>query len=578
MAVVQALITVPTDTAAVSTQGPEPSFNFLVDGEVLRQAKLFESFRYRFDIPSAEVGSDELPLIIQRYLRPNEYTLVVKVEDLNSHRVFRIEQKVQVPVVQTGRRPAVVASAPVEPVDRAVGADLQEANQPLVYGDHSLKILPPSGQLHTDRLRVETVTRGQDIAKVSFILNGKPVLAKTRPPYSVELDLGRAPRLHTLEAVAYDAEGSELARDRIPINAGPHRFAVRLLEPRPGRHYERSLRAWAEVDVPLGDSLDRLEFYLNETRLASLYQPPFVQPILIPEGQRITYVRALAVLADGNATEDVVFINTPANFDVLQIHFVELYTSVVDRRGRPVEGLSAEDFVVLEDGVEQELARFEKVTDLPIHAGIVLDTSTSMAEELREAVRGGLRFFESVIRPQDRAAVVVFNDQPDLRVPFTNKLDVLAGGLANLTAEGETALFDTLVYTLHYFAGLKGKRALILLSDGQDSASRHSFDDTLEFARRTGVAIYTIGINLAHRDVLVRSQLQRLARETAGHFFFIRRASELKSIYTRIEEELRTQYFLGYQSSGSSSDAFRKVEVRLKQTGLEAKTIPGYYP
>ncbi len=136
--VVQALITVPTDTAAVSTQGPETSFNFLVDGEVLRQAKLFESFRYRFDIPSAEVGSDDLPLIIQRYLRPNEYTLVVKVEDLNSHRVFRIEQKVQVPVVPAGRRRTVVASAPVEPVTRAVGADLQEANQPLVFGDHCL--------------------------------------------------------------------------------------------------------------------------------------------------------------------------------------------------------------------------------------------------------------------------------------------------------------------------------------------------------------------------------------------------------------------------------------------------------
>ncbi len=163
-------------------------------------------------------------------------------------------------------------------------------------------------------------------------------------------------------------------------------------------------------------------------------------------------------------------------------------------------------------------------------------------------------------------------------MPFTNKLDVLAGGLANLTAEGETALFDTLVYTLHYFAGLKGKRALILLSDGQDSASRHSFDDTLEFARRTGVAIYTIGINLEHRDVLVRSQLRRLARETAGHFFFITGSYELKSIYARIEEELRTQYFLGYQSSNGSSDSFRTVEVRVKEPGLEAKTIPGYYP
>ena len=201
-----------------------------------------------------------------------------------------------------------------------------------------------------------------------------------------------------------------------------------------------------------------------------------------------------------------------------------------------------------------------------------------MAEELDEATNAALKFFNNVLRPKDRAAVVVFNDEPLLKVPFTNNLEVLAGGLAELTAEGETALYDTLVYTLYYFAGIKGKRALILISDGQDSHSRHSFDEALDFARRSGVAIYTVGLGLSRREMDVRNILLRLARETAGRAFFIDRARELDAIYAAIEEELRSQYLIAYQSTYEEGGEFRRVELKIDQPGLKAKTIPGYYP
>jgi Ca-activated chloride channel family protein len=568
--VVQGMITVPREEAGTRAAGDTTTFSFLIDGEVLLQGRLFDRFRYRFDLPAGDPGTDPLPLAIQRYLRPNEYTLILRVRDLNSQRYFREERTVQVPTVSSQRQPELEAAE--------VDESLREANEELARGDYSLRIVPPAERLHTDRLRVEAVARGEEIDKVQFILDGRPVMSKNRPPFSVELDLGPAPLLHTVEAVALDADGNELARDRTPVNAGPHRFSVRLLAPRPGKQYDHSLRAQAEVDIPRGERLERLDFYLNETRLASLYQAPYVQPIMLPENERITYVRAVAYLEDGNSTEDLVFINLPGRMDELRISFVELYTSVVDRRGQPVDGLVEDNFVVLEDGIEQHLARFERVRDLSIHAGVLLDSSTSMEEELEQAVAGALRFFEGVIRPRDRAAVIVFNDQPTLVVPFTNDREVLAGGLANIVAEGDTALYDSLVYALYYFAGVKGKRALILLSDGEDSSSRHSFDDALGFARRSGVAIYVIAINLGTKDLMVRRQLQRLAQETGGEFFSITRASELAAIYSTIEEELRAQYLLAYQSPEETSDEFRTVEVRVNQPGLEAKTIPGYYP
>jgi Ca-activated chloride channel family protein len=246
-----------------------------------------------------------------------------------------------------------------------------------------------------------------------------------------------------------------------------------------------------------------------------------------------------------------------------------------------VEGLAKEDFTVLEDGVPQQVRRFERVDNVPIYAGVLLDTSASMGEgeKLDQAVSGALRFFQKVITPKDRAAVITFSDQPTLAVRFTNQEPVLAGGLAGLTAAGNTALYDSLIYGLYYFGGIKGKRAIVILSDGKDEGSRYTFAEALEYARRSGVALYTVGIGLSTREADVRLKLARLADETGGRYFFIDRADELERIYDSIQNELRSQYLLAYQSSKEGDpDKFRTVEVKLDKPGLEAKTVRGYYP
>jgi VWFA-related protein len=117
-----------------------------------------------------------------------------------------------------------------------------------------------------------------------------------------------------------------------------------------------------------------------------------------------------------------------------------------------------------------------------------------------------------------------------------------------------------------------------VLSDGEDSSSRYSFDETLEFAKRSGVAIYSIGLGRANREMEARMRLQRVATDTGGRYFFISRASELTAIYESIEKELRFQYLLAYQSNDSQGDEFRRVEVELALPDLEATTVPGYYP
>ncbi len=575
----QGLIAVPVAEAVLSSLENHSSYNFVVDGEILLRDQLFEHFRYRFNLSSGQEDGETLPLAFQRYLRPGKYRLVLKVEDLNQEAFYAHRQELEVPRLARVLEPPQVAVAAPSPGPATTLSSrlLKEANADLPTGDHTVQLIAPQGVLVTGRLRVEALVQGENIARVRFDLNGRPVFTKSRPPYSVELNLGEAPRVHTLRATALDSEGRELATDEVPINTGPHRFALRLIEPQAGKKYTQSVRAHAEVQIPEGERLDRVEFYLNDTRVASLYQPPFVQPIVISADEPLAYVRAIAYLAEGGTSEDVVFVNAPDFVDEVKVDLVELFATALNRRGRPVEDLTAENIVIEEDGVPQTIRRFERVTDVPIHAGILLDVSNSMTERLKDAVEGALRFFETVLTPKDRAAVITFNEEPHLAVRFTSSLEVLAGGLAGLTAEGETALYDSLIYSLYYFSGITGKRAIILLSDGEDVSSRYLYSDAIEYARRSGVAIYTVGISLSGSKNDVRLKLQNLANETGGSYFQIDAAYQLGKVYESIEEQLRTQYLISYQST-SEEEGYRQVEIKVKRPGVSAKSISGYYP
>jgi Ca-activated chloride channel homolog len=564
----EAVVSVPAGEASVLQLADRRSYNLLLTGEVLEAGKLFENFRYKFEFPGNGQAPAVLPLIVQRPLRPGEYTLIVKLEDLNSQKLCRIKEELAVPRVEK-------ELPPPPPADPESARLLIEANAAIGTGENTLKLIAPRGELQTGLMRFDTLLTGHDVVRVVFSLDGKPILTKVKPPYSVELDLGHLPRSRTLLATAFDTAGNQVASDEIVINAPVHRFRVRLTEPQRGHRYQSSLLARAETDVPEGESIDHVEFYLNEQLVATLYQPPWTQPIVLHREQ-LAYVRAVAYTPDGNATEDLVFVNAPDNnVEQLNVQFVELYTSVLDRGGRPVLGLAQKDFSVTEDGVRQTVTRFERVDDLPIHAAVVLDSSGSMEKALPQARDAALGFLRDTIKPKDRAAVITFNDHPNIGVKFANDLDTLAGGLAGLKAERGTSLWDTIIFTLFYFNGVKGQRAILLLTDGRDENSRFSFDDALDDARRSGVTIYTIGLG----DDIDKRKLTKLSEDTGGRAFFIKSAGELAAIYAKIQEDLRSQYLVAYQSTNTSPETnFRTVDVKVDRSGVEVKTLHGYYP
>ncbi len=587
--ITQLLVAVDASTATLGEMLGRRSYAFEVIGEVLRrdeqegEQRLFEPFRYRFEATPEDLHEGRIPLVVQRYLRPGDYTVIARVDDLQGQAVWREQLAVTVPFLEPGQ--------PV-PVSGELADVYEEANRAVADGEAEIKVLPPFGELLSGYLRIETEVTGP-IREVRFSVDGKPLLTKRRAPFSVDLDLGALPTSRVLRAVAFNDEGVEVASDSLLVNGSPHRFGVRMIEPVNGETQASSVRARIDVRVPEGKELRKLDLYRNEDLVATLYREPFVQPVdlLGPTGQ-LTVVRAVGTLTDGTTTEDVVLLNGGGAVDELQVDFVELYTTVT-RDLRPVQGLTEADFTVLEDGVQQEIARFELAPDVPLTGAILIDVSASMAERLQRASAAAARFFDQIVTEKDQFSLVAFNDRPHVAAPFTKDREDFASGLLGLRAERGTALYDSVIFGLHSMNGLSGQRVLLLLSDGRDEHSRFDFEQTLEYAQRSQAAIYSIGIALGEGDKVMRNAggrvpkkqkvkpkdvLRRLASQTGGLSFFIDEVEELDAVYETIAAELRAKYLLAYQSTNDTDDGeFRRIEVKV-QGGGEARTLRGYYP
>lgn len=534
-----------------------------VTGLVSREGGMVDRFRYAFTFPAA---SSEFPIVIERELRPGVYTIRIKVADENSNRAAVKEHDVKVEAPELPA-PSAAEVAGNEAVDKVAKA--QEA---------TLLLRGPEGDGVSGVHRFAALT-GPAVSRVDFLLDNRLILGKNKPPFEVDLDLGPVPRLAAVVAVAFDAGGKEIDRKQVDLNVGRERFFVRLQPISAADRQGSKVRAVVTVNVPTDRTLKRVDLFWNEGLALSLYAPPFIAWLPVTDDGSIGYLRALAVLSDGGEAEDVRFVNAPQFLTGLQVQTVELPVTVLDKRGKPVEGMRQGDFEVSEDGRPQKISHFSLQQELPIRLGLVLDTSGSMEKTLPEVQRVVSGFLKDLLRPKDRAFVVAFSDRPQLLEGFSADFPALERALIALRAAYGTALYDSTVFGLFQFSGVRGRKALILLTDGEDNASRMDYDKTLDYARRSGVTIFTIGIDLPVTKVGIRSQLTRLARTTGGDAFFLPRGASLDPVVGQINRELRSQYLLAYTSdSEAASDLFRKIALKVKRPGVEVRTLAGYYP
>jgi len=269
----------------------------------------------------------------------------------------------------------------------------------------------------------------------------------------------------------------------------------------------------------------------------------------------------------------------------LSVDLVLIPANVTNARGAFVPGLKAEDFRVLEDGRQQELTVFE-VGDTPVTVGLVVDHSRSMGSKL-PAVAAAVNSFAHTSNRQDEMFVVDFNDDVSIELmkgkAFTSDPKELEEALGAVSARGRTALYDAISEGLNHLQYAHWpKRALIIISDGGDNASRLKYSQVLAQARQSQVLIYSI-VLLGSDNVEENPELlRRLSKDTGGIAYFPRAGESIESAAAKIARDLREQYCLGYVPQGTrQTGAFRRIEVKVIAPGhgkLHVRTRQGYSP
>jgi len=265
-----------------------------------------------------------------------------------------------------------------------------------------------------------------------------------------------------------------------------------------------------------------------------------------------------------------------------EVDEVTLHATVVDDKNRLVTDLARPDFTVYEDGQQQKITSFRR-EDIPVAMGIVIDNSGSMRDK-RPAVNAAAINFVKSSNPQDKVFVVNFNEDFFLDQDYTASVPKLKDALERIEARGGTALYDAVVASSDHLkkSGLLEKKVLLVVTDGEDNASRESLEQAIRrLQEENGPTVYTIGLLGEEHSKRARRALRQMAEETGGMAFFPQGLAEVESITQQIAHDIRNQYTIGYKPSKPQSEGgFRSVKVEANAKGykkLQVRTRSGYY-
>lgn len=293
------------------------------------------------------------------------------------------------------------------------------------------------------------------------------------------------------------------------------------------------------------------------------------------------------------------------------VNLVNVFFSVRARKGgQLIPNLTRQDFKVYEDGIEQKILQFSRETDLPLTLGLLIDVSASQDRLVDIEREAASQFFSSVIRQKDEAFLISFGKETTLLQDYTNSARRLIGAMQGLQGDGPGGIMTggpipntgpvpqvgspkgTLLYDAVYLAcndklkGQPGRKAVILITDGDDQGSYYKLDQAIEAAQRADTIIYSI--YYVDRGFYMQagyigggegaSVLDKMSRETGGHMFRVSRKHPLNEAFKQIQDEMRNQYSLGYKSTNEKRDGtFRRIKITTDDSAYRVQARSGYY-
>lgn len=278
--------------------------------------------------------------------------------------------------------------------------------------------------------------------------------------------------------------------------------------------------------------------------------------------------------------------NEPLTTFVVGVNEVNVVFTVTDKRGRFVKDLKQNDFRVLDDSRPPEaIRRFGSETNLPLRVGLLVDASNSIRDRFRFEQDAAIEFLNQIVRAKsDKAFVIGFDTTAEVTQDFTDSTEKLSRGVRLLRPGGGTALYDAI-----YFAcrdklmkekdTVATRKAIILLTDGEDNQSRVTREEAIEMAQRAEVVIYPISTNISGMKLKGDKVLERMADATGGRAFFPFKIEDVANAFSEIQDELRSQYLLSYKPADFKSDGrYRSIDiVAQNQKNLKVRARKGYY-
>ena len=356
-------------------------------------------------------------------------------------------------------------------------------------------------------------------------------------------------------------------------------FAIKITNP--ANNDFRFGRAEIDADVTSADPalVEKVEFFVEDRLVFIDTEPPYKCFFDFGTDPHSWVLRAVAYHREGVTVADTVILKKVVLNYTVEVNRVILFASAHQKGGdhRPVVNLKKEDLVLEEDGVRQNLIDFY-VEKRPMTLAMILDSSGSMQPAMDKVHVAAGRFVDN-LGGDDRALVIDFDEKVYLLQDLTSDKDLLRKAITSTNALGGTALYDALYASFRRLRGIEGRKAIILLTDGDDTSSKFSFKRILDEAKVSDMIIYPVGMGTTFLDVDLRRILKTLSEETGGRAYFPSKVEELQDVYQEIADELKSQYYLTYEPTNTVWDGrWRKIKLDgAPGRDLDIRTRSGYY-
>ena len=429
-----------------------------------------------------------------------------------------------------------------------------------------------SGMLYVPIVATEPVER------LELFINGVKFSETNGRTMTSQVNVGYYIRRLRMRAVGYDASGNVVGDDEMVVNDPRPPFRVRLQGPTTWPE-SGPIQFVANVLRPSEVRIGSVDFYIGEEKIATADAPPYAAAIDASRYPGAVYARVVARANGGAEANDVLFFGDRAHAET-DVTVQQIPVSVSGGSAP----LQASDLTLLDNGVPRPIEGLIAAGDQPLNVILLIDYSESMLEELPVVKAAAKQFARALLRPQDRLAVVGFNQQTFWLTGYTNDWNAVAQAIDRVKPIGETHLYDSVVEMLYELQKTPGRHALVLLSDGVDQGSRFKLDHLVHYARYAGVPVYPVIKNKSlsrwMKLGIGRLQARRLghiAEDTGATYFIIQSERELGGVYARIASELRQQYQLVFHSESEIADQWRALRVDSRR-GHRLRIPRGYFP